>query len=400
MNLLYTLTTYPPSTGGAQIHQHQLARHLNGRHHVQVISHWDNNRTDWLFGTTIKAPSEENDYTIDDIRVHQMGMRLCEKVMMAPFALSYYPLMLMGMPPVSPIAHFIEKHLLFSAENADLIHNVRIGREGLSLASFNAARRYDIPFVLTPVHHPRWVGRRYKAYNKLYSQADALLALTEKEKEVLIQLGVDGDRVHVIGHGPVLEEEAFADSFLKVHQIEGPMILFLGQHYAYKGYKQVLEAAHIVWQREADAQFVFIGPEVEDSETVFAAYPDKRVHRLGKVSLQSKTDALAACSLLCVPSSQESFGGVYAEAWCFEKPVIGCNIPAVSEVISHGQDGFLVEQEPKEIADRILFLLQNPQEAHKMGQAGKAKVTEKYTWNRIAERVERVYNTLLKPTGK
>ena len=395
MNLLYTLTTYPPSTGGAQIHQHQLARHLQERHDIQVVVHWDNNRTDWLAGTTVRAPSKDKDYTIDGINVHCMGFSWLDKLVMAPFAVSYYPLMLAGYPPLPPIASCIEKHLRPYAEKADLIHNVRLGREGLSYASYNIARKRDIPFVLTPVHHPRWVGRRYRAFNKLYTRADAVMALTHAEKEVLMGLGVSKERVHVIGHGPVLEPEAKPEEFLQKYPIGCRMVLFLGQHYPYKGYKELLEAAKIVWEKLPDIHFVFIGPAVGQSEQVFKAVSDQRIHRLGIVSLQEKTDALAACSLLCVPSTQESFGGVYAEAWCFKKPVIGCSIPAVSEVITDGLDGYLVAQEPKAIAERIIFLLENEAEASRMGAAGRKKVEEKYTWQRIAERVEMVYNQLL-----
>lgn len=395
MNLLYTLTTYPPSTGGAQIHQHQLAQHLSERHDIRVVVHWDSNRTDWLLGTTVRAPAENRDYTIDGVNVHRMGFSWPEKSVMVPFAAAYYPMMLAGHPPLSPIASIIERHVRQYAQKADLIHNVRLGREGLSYASYNAARKRDIPFVLTPVHHPRWVGRRYNAYNKLYNMADAVMALTHAEKEVLVQLGVKEERIHVIGHGPVLESAANPEQFLQKYHIDCPMVLFLGQHYPYKGYKELLDAAKIVWKEKPGTHFVFIGPAVGQSEVVFNENPDHRVHRLGTVSPREKTAALAACSLLCVPSTQESFGGVYAEAWCFKKPVIGCNIPAVSEVITDEVDGFLVPQVPEEIADKIIFLLENEAAARQMGTAGKKKVEEKYTWQRIAERVEKVYKNLI-----
>ena len=173
------------------------------------------------------------------------------------------------------------------------------------------------------------------------------------------------------------------------------MVLFLGQHYPYKGFRQVAEAAKKVWENVPDTRFVFIGPAVGQSEIVFKEMSEPRIIRLGKVSLQEKTDALAACTLLCVPSTQESFGGVYAEAWCFGKPVIGCDIPAVAEVITHQKDGFLIPQAPTEIASKIISLLENPTEAEAMGAAGKAKVEAKYTWNRIAENVDAIYNELL-----
>ena len=75
--------------------------------------------------------------------------------------------------------------------------------------------------------------------------------------------------------------------------------------------------------------------------------------------------------------------------------MIGCKIPAVSEVISHDIDGFVVDQNPKAIADKIIFLLQNESIAQKMGAAGKEKVDKRYTWDQIAQRVVSVYEQAL-----
>ncbi len=390
MNLLYTLTTYPPSTGGAQLHQHQLAQALAARHHIQVVSLWDSNRTDWLLGTTLRAPGQSRDYTIDGIAVHRIGLSAWDKLRIAPFVPIYYPLMDAALPPIAAI---IQRHL--QGYQPDLIHNVRIGREGLSYASLQAARQRDVPFVLTPVHHPRWIGWRYRAYNRLYRLADAVLALTNVERQTLAALGVREDRITVTGSGPNLADQAYPQAFRDRYGIEGPIVLFVGQHYPYKGYRQVLDAARIVWARVPEAQFVFIGPPVQEAGRVFALYPDRRIHRLGVVSLQEKTDALAACTVLCLPSTQESFGIVYVEAWHFAKPVIGCNIPAVSEVIADGVDGYLVRQEPAPIADRIIELLLNPGTADRMGAAGQRKAAERYTWTRVAERTEQAYRAAL-----
>lgn len=388
MQLLYTLTTYPPTIGGAQLHQHLLAQYLSQKHQIQVISQWDKNRTDWLLGTTINAPSSNFDYTIDGINVHRLGLTSAEKRSLIPYLPFYYPLMEIALPP---IANCLEKKLHFYAENADLIHNVRIGREGLSYASFQAAKIHNIPFILTPVHHPRWAGWLYRAYLKLYQLADAVIALTQAEKEILIDLGVSEERIHITGHGPILAEKADPNNFKERHHLQEPIILFLGQHYPYKGYQQLLKAAPLIWQKIPEAQFVFIGPQVKQSETYFEQFQDPRIHRLGSVSLQEKTDALAACNMLCVPSTQESFGGVYTEAWSFAKPVIGCNIPAVSEVISDGKDGYLVNQNPSEIADKICYLLLNPSEAEILGKTGKSKVEKYFNWQHLSEITEEIY---------
>jgi glycosyltransferase involved in cell wall biosynthesis len=392
VKLLYTLTAYPPSIGGAQLHTHLLARQMLSRHSVQVISQWDSNRTDWLLGTTVRAPRQSRDYTVEGVPIHRLGLSPWEKLRIAPYTLVYYPMMRIALPR---IAACLARHLTPYAEHADLMHNARIGREGISYASLQVARRYGIPFVFTPLHHPRWVGWRYKAYIDLYAEADLLFALTDAERRTLCELGAQEERVVVIGHGPVVGSDADGEAFLRALEIAGPMVLFLGQHYPYKGYRQVLRAAGLVWQQVPETHFVFIGPAVRGSEREFAESADRRIHCLGRVSLQRKTDALAACTLLCVPSTQESFGGVYTEAWSFGRPVIGCRIPSVAEVVTDGVDGYLVAQEPEEIADRILDLVLHPSRAHAMGEAGRRKVEQKYSWGQIGARVEEAYQEVL-----
>jgi glycosyltransferase involved in cell wall biosynthesis len=391
MNLLYTLTAYPPYIGGAQLHQHLLAQQLCAHHPIQVATFWNHNRTDWLLGTTLRAHPRPYDYEYEGIPVHRLGFSWAEKLRMAPWLPLYYPWMAVALPP---IAQAIARPLTALARDRDLIHNVRIGREGLTYASLQVARRRDIPFVLTPVHHPRWVGWRYREYLKLYRQADAMIALTQAEANILASLGVAEHRIHVTGIGPVLAPQADGAVFRATHGLVGPVVLFLGQHYPYKGYRQILEATAAVWVRHPDTQFVFIGPAVKGSEAAFAEFTDPRIHRLGAVSLQDKTNALAACDLLCVPSNQESFGGVYTEAWSFGKPVIGCNIPAVAEVVSDGEDGYLVEQNAAAIGDRITYLLDHPPVATKLGQAGYSKVQHRYSWPRLAAKTLAVYHQL------
>jgi len=392
MNLFYTLTAYPPSTGGAQFYQHMLATHLNIKHNVQVFCQWDTNRTDWLMGTTLKAPHKAKDYTIDGVPVHRIGFTTAEKISLIPYVLLYYPFM---SQMASQIAHRIASKMDSLAKDADLIHNVRIGREPLTLASYQMARAQNIPFVLTPVHHPRWKGWPYSVYTSLYKVADGIITLTDTEKQALIEMGISADRIFVTGMGPVLANASAPEQFIAEHRIDGPIVLFVGQHYSYKGFKQLLQAAPIVWKKFPDTHFVFIGPPVGKSGKAFESFTDRRIHRLGKVSLQQKTDALAACDLLCLPSLQESFGGVYTEAWSFGKPVIGCNIPAVAEVIADGIDGFLVKQDAIHISGRICDLLSDHKLATEMGEKGKNKVESRYTWSRLATLTDQVYNKVL-----
>jgi glycosyltransferase involved in cell wall biosynthesis len=312
---------------------------------------------------------------------------------LVPWVLAYYALQ--G-PALARIAEALNAEIAPWAANADLIHNCRIGREGLSYASLRVARQRDIPFVFTPVHHPRWGGWWHRYYHWLYRQADAVIALTEAERQLLIGLGVDERRLFVTGMGPVLAETADGAHFRAQHGLgEEPVVLCLGQKYAYKGLGAVLKAAPLVWARFPETRFLFIGPRTPYSRRLFAGVRDARIVELDAVGLQDKTDALAACDVFCLPSTQESFGGVFTEAWSLGKPVIGGDIPAVRTVIEEGQDGLLAPQQPGAIAAHILELLAHPTLRIEMGQRGQRKVNARYTWPRLAEQTEAVYERVL-----
>ena len=73
MNINFTITSYPPSIGGAQLHTALIARHLSLSHLIKVISLWDSNRSDWLLGTTLRAQNNDKQYLDHGIQVNQIG---------------------------------------------------------------------------------------------------------------------------------------------------------------------------------------------------------------------------------------------------------------------------------------------------------------------------------------
>lgn len=392
LRILFSLTRYWPAVGGAEIHTRELIHALGPRVEPTIVAHWGANRTDWLLGTTLLAPKER---TYDDQGrvVHVVAPTWGERLRSLPLVAGYYPLLTLAAPR---LGRTLAQHLLAVAGPLDLVHNVRIGREPLTLASLVVARRRGVPFVFTPNHHPRWVGWRYRVYRDVYRQADALIALTEHERGALVRLGASPDRVHVTGIGPVLAPFGDAQRARERYGLAGRFVLFLGQKYAYKGVQAVLEAAPRVWQRHADVTFLFVGPRTRHSATLFRGVRDPRVRELGMVDLQDKTDLLAACELVCVPSSQESFGGVLVEGWAQRKPVVAGPAPAAAEVIADGVDGFFVaDQTPELVAERIRWLLDDPARAAAMGQQGARKVAERFTWERLAARTEAIYRSLL-----
>lgn len=392
MNVLYTITSYPPSIGGAQYYSHMLAVRTARQHKINALTFWKTNRNDWLLGTTINAPNRSHHYEIDGVPVHTIGLSLRERFTLLLPTLLYYPAISYMVPLLS---RRLKSHLEDYVQAADIVHNFRVGREPLSFASYQLASTRDIPFVFTPFHHPRWVGWRYNAYLRLSNMANVVNVLTYSEKDTLVRLGIAPDQIIVTGMGPILAESSSPERFRNKYGIDGPLVLFVGQHYPYKGYQQLLKATRLVWERIPEAKFAFIGPAIGNSEDFFREFRDERILRLGVASLQEKTDALAACSVLCLPSTQESFGGVFTEAWTFKKPVLGCDIPAVREIIGSDQEcGMFVQQEKSSIAEKIIELLLDANLAQQLGENGYWRLQQRYTWDKLFQQIQEIYTAL------
>jgi glycosyltransferase involved in cell wall biosynthesis len=392
MDILYACTLYPPAIGGAQIHLHCLARQMQAMgNNVRVYASALRNRTDWLPLSTFR-PEPRQERVHEGVPVTQVGYGLSTRLRVLPWALSYYALM---EPAVHRIGKLVGDQIPWPDRRPSVVHVSRIGREFMAQAALDYARRRRVPFVLTPNHHPRWRGYLYRSYDRIYREADAIFALTNAEKESLVvEKGIPAERVHVTGIGPVLSDAYSAENFRQRHGIEGKFVLYLGQQLKYKGIGSLVEAAPLIWKKHPDARIVFIGPPSAYSQRIFAGVSDPRLINLGSVDLETKTSALAACELLCLPSMQESFGGVFVEAWAMRKPVIGGRIPPIANVIDDGINGLLSMQEPEELAAAVNMMLADDSRRIAMGQAGWEKVQAKYSWEQIGRQTMAVYESV------
>ncbi len=401
MNICYIITRYWPAIGGAEIHTHELVKRISETHNVKVITQLKSDRIeDWLEETTIYAPQEPEKYSDNKAEVHLITVTSLERTILQPLVRMSKQMGGVWRVAFPTIRLIFRRKILEIACGCDIIHNVRAGCQYLSDVALQVARKLRIPYVFTPIPHLEGSNREvFKIFSKLYREADALIAMTEYEKRWLVRQGAKPERVYPIGVGPILAERSNRESFKDQYGINGPMVLFVGQKYPYKGYIEVLKATKEVWQRFPDTYFVFAGPRTRESVAVFSCLGDSRIIELGTLDDQEKTNAFAACDIFCMPSVQESFGGVFLEAWMMEKPVIAGDIPCERELIDNGMDGFLVKQDPKEIAERIIQLLSDEELRKQMGRRGKRKVITKYTWEEIANRMERIYGKLLEESG-
>ena len=382
---------YAPALGGAENHARRLMRQLGDRVDVDVLTLLTSNRTDWLGALIDSGRDRAEHYEVDGRSVTALGRWPVgvQRQLRALTTLYHLP---NSFTPAA-MGRLLEPYMTLVADNADVVHNVFMGREAFSVAAMLAAHRAGLPFVFTPLRHKRPLGWNSPAFRMLYREAEAVIALSESEATWLQSQGAPKDRLHRIGIGPLNDPDAPVELAARVVPGERNVVLFVGQLHTYKGIHALLGAARLLRSRP-DLLFVFAGPDVRGNAREFAnAGPN--VRWLGAVDNATRDSLLNACTLLCVPSSRESFGGVIVEAWASGKPVIGGPAPATRELIEDGVDGWSVPQEPAVIASRIMALLDNPALAAAMGARGKEKVAGRYSWEAIARAHLRVYEHVL-----
>jgi glycosyltransferase involved in cell wall biosynthesis len=94
-----------------------------------------------------------------------------------------------------------------------------------------------------------------------------------------------------------------------------------------------------------------------------------------------------------VPTWKEQFGRVIIEAHACGTPVIGSDSGAIPEVVGEGGVIF-AEGNVAQLAETIASLAASPELIHKLGHTGKEQVHERYTWQKVAEQMYNVYQSV------
>ena len=182
--------------------------------------------------------------------------------------------------------------------------------------------------------------------------------------------------------------------------VDKRIILFLGVLHPKKGPDILLKAMPSVISEIPDSELVIVGDGVmrRELEELSRKYEVKgHVKFVGFVDENLKPLYYKAADVFCLPSiiTSESFGIVNLEAMACGVPVVASKIGGIPDVVKNGKTGLLVPpRDPKALAEAIICLLQDENVRRKMGRNARKKA-ENYSWKRIAEKYERVYEELI-----
>ena len=161
-------------------------------------------------------------------------------------------------------------------------------------------------------------------------------------------------------------------------------LLFFGFIRAYKGLDLLLEALQDSRLREADIHCIVAGEFYEDAAKYETLMSDPRVvgrvHRFTQfIPTGEVAYYFSAADLVVQPYRTATQSGITQMAYHFEKPMVVTNVGGLAEVVLDGEVGYVVEPQPRAIADGILRFFGEEGATERMG-ASIRQEKGKYSW--------------------
>lgn len=283
----------------------------------------------------------------------------------------------------------IHAHDSHGVAMASLALSIGIGAgHGTRPPALVASRRVD--FRLKGNSFSRWKHR----------QVDCFIAASDAIRRMLIEDGVPPDRAVTVHEG-IDVEHVIAAPAVNVHEAlflphHAPLVGNVAALVPHKGQRHLIDAAHLVVQQLPDARFVILGEgELREhlEHHVREYHLDKHVLLPG-----FRTDVLGCIKgfdVFAMSSITEGLGTSLLDAMACRKAIVATRTGGIPEIVDDGVNGRLVEpRDHHALADAIVTLLTDAPLRTRMGEAGLARVRQRFTVERMVAETAAVYERL------
>jgi glycosyltransferase involved in cell wall biosynthesis len=268
------------------------------------------------------------------------------------------------------------------------------------------ARNAGIQHLVVTEHiigHPN--SRSQRALKRMeLIDADAVTAVSGAVGDSLVRdYGVARQRVRVVPNGADLpnEDAEWAEArTIRADMGTGmfrPLWVVAARLEEQKGHAILLDALARVRQMNLDFVVALAGEgslRTALEERVMALGLHGRVRFLGQV--EEVGPWLLAADVVVLPSLWEGLPLSLLEAMARGRPVVATAVGGVPEAVEDGVHGRLVPPgDPKALAEALAGIHKMADAARQMGARGAERVRDRYTWQKVVENFEAVYDDVL-----
>jgi sugar transferase (PEP-CTERM/EpsH1 system associated) len=204
------------------------------------------------------------------------------------------------------------------------------------------------------------------------------------------ELQVPAERLHVIHNGIECDRFSLARREAGSRRFDAIMVARLSSE---KDFPSLLQAVGLVQQKRPDFRLAIAGDgplrqEVED--LIEQLRLEQHVELLGNRS--DVPSLLTQAEVFVLSTHTEGLSIALLEAMACGKPIVATAVGGNPEVVVDGETGFLVPRDaPQVLASRLLWLTEHPEEARRMGAAGRRRVEQQFNIRRMVESYEDLY---------
>jgi glycosyltransferase involved in cell wall biosynthesis len=225
-------------------------------------------------------------------------------------------------------------------------------------------------------------------------RAAAIHVTSRREADQARRFGFDFPPMCEIPNGADCELTGAGETSERVRAIlsGGPYALYLGRINWKKGLDRLIRALALV----PAMRVVLAGNDEEDYrqtlEPIAAANGvSDRVLFAGHVGGADKAALLKHGDFLVLPSYSENFGNVVLEAMMAGRPVLVTAEVGIADVVRDSGAGVVVDGDPASLGGAMATLAADAAMRAALGARGRELATTRYTWDAVAERMERLY---------
>jgi len=229
----------------------------------------------------------------------------------------------------------------------------------------------------------------------IFKNVDRVICLTRSDAQEIVRFGCPSDKIRVIPNA------IDANRFRPRKGCQENLVVWVGRFVPEKGLNYLIEAAKIVVKKFKNVEFILVGYGPLKTNIMKLAYSsgllNNAVRFAGPFNRDRVADVLGTASVFVLPSLKEGLPLSLLEAMACGVPVVGSDIPGINDVITHGKNGLLVSaRNPEALADTVLTLLNDEDFRRRLGRNARRLIMEKYSWDMVINKMEKVYNEAIK----
>jgi glycosyltransferase involved in cell wall biosynthesis len=164
-----------------------------------------------------------------------------------------------------------------------------------------------------------------------------------------------------------------------------------------KGHKTIVDALPVMLEQFPDVKCLFVGEDLLNGE-IHQYVQEKQLDQTVIFTgfRPDIPELLSVLDVFLLPSLWEGIPRAILEAMALQKPVVVTAVGGIPEIVEPDQTGiFVPSDDPKALAQAVIFLLTNPDIAEKMGQAGYERVQQFFALDAVVARTEVIYDQLI-----